>query len=582
MADYARLVTLKITPETERIIRNHINAYANSTSGHPFRNYGDQIKIKELDRCNLYYSSLRTQYDKRTVQDKKIPYDGRSVGGLTIRSASEVNPWNYQLFRTQQFLKHTQEYTAPGSESVKDCSRCGTTGKDTCPVCSGRKRNRCPDCNDGMVKCSACDNGRVKCNHCGGRGYTERSETQSVIVDYGPPARWETRTVYNKVTCTYCHNGYNRCQRCGGRGEVTCKKCGGSASIPCSTCGESGKVKCSGCSGRGRNLHYVGIDQELFTRFDQKITYDSLLSKIPELVDPKATHRMTVLYDSTAEHLDRDLIPEDSKMSQNLNGFLSAHETSVDNGTRILFQQARILKVDVWYVEYEYKGKRYYGAIADDRFYAGHSPISEYGENLIKGADKNIGGMGTVEARQMLDQAEKMKVFGASGEINRLRSYVNRHLNLMYNTGIDLAFWIIVLFGMPFLLEFYSNLNPLPGVLSFMNDPSWKLYDMLPSVQCVIFFAALWYLRRRLKAKDHSGQKYKTVFGFLGAGMGIYVCYAMGILAVLIFANILGLSLITTFVGNIVWKIISIVITIVVFVLWGIFSVIKWIVGLFA
>ena len=104
----------------------------------------------------------------------------------------------------------------------------------------------------------------------------------------------------------------------------------------------------------------------------------------------------------------------------------------------------------------------------------------------MKEANKKIGGVGTVKARKMLEQVEKLNVYGIDGHVYGLESKVGRHLNVMYNLGNDLMFWLIALLGTPFIYNFYDALNPVMRYAHFINDPAWRPYGWVPVVQCII------------------------------------------------------------------------------------------------
>lgn len=76
----------------------------------------------------------------------------------------------------------------------------------------------------------------------------------------------------------------------------------------------------------------------------------------------------------------------------------------------------------------------------------------------------------------MLEQVDKLKVYGVQGNVYGLKSKVARHLNVMYNLGNDLMFWLIALLGTPFIYNFYDTLNPVMRYAHFINDPAWRPY----------------------------------------------------------------------------------------------------------
>ena len=126
------------------------------------------------------------------------------------------------------------------------------------------------------------------------------------------------------------------------------------------------------------------------------------------------------------------------------------------------------------------------------------------------------------------------------------------HLITLYNLGNDLMFWLIALFGTPFLYNFYSELNPVMRYAFFTNDPSWPPNGWVPAMQCILFLILLWIAKFMIKQDDHSKARHATVFGYVLSGLGRYLLIAAAILAVLMGLNYLGLSVITSWAGYLV------------------------------
>ena len=494
MADYRRSVHLNLDAQTERQVRSLINDYANSSGEQPFHNLGDKIKIKVYDRCNIFIPQVKTEFDQRTVSEQKKPYDGRAVSARTIMTLAAVDPWSFDLMNTDSFTNQQKDFMVAGSQHVEPCTTCGRKGQMLCWECHGMGKTTCPDCDDGTVTCSECrGNGKTKCPRCNGKGKISESVWVPEL----------NRHVSKNVDCpNRCDHGYIRCSRCNGRGSWTCPKCGGKGKLTCRNCNGDGMVTCSGCNGKKDNLYSYNIDQNLIFHGAFKCVYDSRLNRIPELTGLQS-HTGTVEFAKTGEKLGHNIFPEDREISSKFDSLISSAEAQCSNSKRILFQEAKVIVVDVKYIEYTFNGNTYYGAIAYDRFYAGNSPIKEY--------------------------------------TNKMTKYSG-----LTKDGIDLMFWILTLFVTPLIYEFYSKLNPVASFAVTTNNPDWSRFDLLPIVQCIIFIFAIWYVRRRLRKKDYSALRYKSIWGFLGAGMLKLLLPALGILVALLVLNFFGFSAITS------------------------------------
>lgn len=501
MADYRRKVSLELDSNAEKQVRELINEYSNSISNHPFQDLGDKIKIKVYDRCNIYIPQVKTEFDQRTVSEQKKPYDGRSVSARTVMTLTAVDPWSFDLLNTDSFTNQQKEFIVSGSQHVEPCSKCGRKGTMICYDCHGLGEKTCSKCDEGTVTCSECRGaGKTKCPRCNGKGKISESVWVPEL------NRYVTR---DRECPNRCDHGYIRCGKCNGRGSWSCPDCGGKGKTTCKNCNGDGIITCSGCGGKKDNLYYYNIDQSLIFHGAFDCVYDSRLGRIPELVGRKS-HTGTVAFALTGENPGRNLIPEDREISSHLDSLIDSAKSKCNRDKTILFQEAKVLVVDVKYIEYSFNGNTYCGAIAYDRFYAGNSPIKEYTDKMVKYSGSTI-------------------------------------------DGIHLMFWTLALSVTPFLFEFYSKINPVLPFAVKTNDPDWNMYNALPITQCVIFLFALWFVRMKLLRKDYSSLRYGTVWGFLGAGMLKLLLPALGVLAGLLLLNYLGLSLLTT---DILWIII--------------------------
>ena len=283
--------------------------------------------------------------------------------------------------------------------------------------------------------------------------------------------------------------------------------------------------------------------------------------------------------------MSKGVFSEDAQIAGALNSFIGKHALPVGGGCHILFQETDVDRIDVWWVQYTYQGKTYNGCITSglgkERFFPETSPITELAEKWMKEANKKIGGVGTVKARKLLEQVEKLNVYGIDGHVYGLESKVGRHLNVMYNLGNDLMFWLIALLGTPFIYNFYDTLNPVMRYAHFINDPAWRPYGWVPVVQCIIILGLLWFAKFMVNEGDHSRERHATVFGYVFKGMGLYLLIAAGILVVMLGLNYLGLPAITAGIFWLAWQVVKIILIVIFYAIMLAYVLIKWLWKLF-
>lgn len=546
---YPRHQSLPIDDAARNKVKDLVNAYASRSEGHPFGNYGDEIILQKYELEPIYVEHLHSQYDTRPVNDKQYPYRGGDIYNRRFYKPSEVDVWSYNLLTTDKFVHNGKSFEVPGSHHAETCTRCSGSGKVFCPTCGG----------DGRVICSDCD----------GSGQIQKSEQRYEVTGYNVYSDGHREAVYGHRT----HYYYVTCSRCGGNGRVECRQCHG-----------HGKIMCSVCEGNGKNVHCFAIDQELSDKVSSQYFYTDNVSKIAEIVDQKNNYRGNHLFHERRTAISKGVFTEESEIGAQLDTFIGKHASDTHSRRRILFQEADIYRVDVWFVQYTYKGRTYTGcitsALGEERFYAGVSPITELADKWLKEAKKKVGGVGTIKARKLLEQVEKLKVYGRTDVHFGIESRVNTHLNTLYNTGNDLMFWLIALAGTPFLFNFYNELNPVLRYAHFLNDPKWAPYGWVAVAQCILFLGLLWGAKYLINERDHSKARHLTVFGFVLTGMGLYLLIAVGILAVLLGLNYLGLSVLTSGLLWLVWQVVRLALIVLVFILITAYGLLKLLWGL--
>ncbi|MCR5519467.1 MAG: hypothetical protein K6F21_03965 [Bacteroidales bacterium] len=546
---YLRNKVLTIDDAARRRVRDLINEYASRSEGHPFVDYGNEIQLEKYELSPIYVVNLRSQFDHRHVEEKMRPYKNDQIYMRKYYRPSDVDVWQFNLLTTERFVHNGKSFEVTGSHHAETCTKCGGSGKMTCPACGG--------------------SGTQPCSSCNGNGQIKKTRSNYVHTKDKVYSDGHREPIYEYVTETY----YVKCSNCGGSGEVDCYKCGGDC-----------RVTCDICAGWGKNLFYYVIDQKLDDYLLAEYYYHPNVAKVAEIVDLKQDYNRVRLFHERSSSIPKGYYSEDGEFADKLDSFIGQHDKKTDSHNHILFQEAEVQRVEVWWVQYSYQGKTYDGCISQkngkDYFYAGVSPITELADKWLKEAKKKLGGVGTVKARKILEQVEKLHVYGRSIEQKDLESKVSGHLNMLYNMGNDLMFWLIALVGTPFLFNFYSELNPVLRYAHFLNDPNWAPYGWVPVVQCILFLVLLWIAKVVIDFGEHSKERHATVFGYVLSGMGLYLLIAVGILAVMLGLNYLGLSVLTTGAFWLAWQVVKIALIVLVYAIMIGYALMKWLLGL--
>ena len=578
----------------ESEVRRIINSYSRRTSGHPFNDYGNNIKIRVNDDCLIYECRIKTQYENRDVERKSRPYRGWDVAPQKYFSAHDISAWSYKLRTPEDFVDRETVLEIEGSANVSSCSPCRGSGNFTCYTCNGKGKSICSTCggNYSNLTCSSCDGeGKIRCSQCNGQGLVECSkchgkgsyeeQIQKYVIKYDYNRQKNVggyEWVTEKITCRLCGGrGGNLCRTCNGRGRYTCKRCDGRGSVTCpdctkgllicKSCSGEGKLACRICEGAGSNESRFVVNRSLFHDVRRGFVCDKRVRKFAE------THEIP--YTGTDFHakkkaLTGELYPENVRCSSKLAELLS--KTEPESGI-ILFQEATVLHVDSTVVEYDFNGSSYGGIICNDVFYPNGSPIEEWAANLVDSAEKKLKTGSSVKTLQMLEQAENA---GADHNIIRnLRDKALKKLGNLQDAGVSLAFWFVVLAISPIVFNFYSKLNPVAPWAIVTNNPNWKFTDFVPVCQTFIFLVMAVAMRFVCRPDSRSGNRnYSSIWTYFIKGFFSYLLASLACLVSLLLVNYLGLSIVTTFIFGIVFLIIALVISLAVLM-------VRWIVQLF-
>ncbi|MFO8128892.1 MAG: hypothetical protein R6T99_03195 [Bacteroidales bacterium] len=357
-----------------RELIHSINKWSNKAGIGDVKDLGKKIDITRITFYRVFELRIKSQEEKRSLTASLRPYKGEKIGQRTVNSPEEVNPWNLDLRKPDDFADGRQNYEIAGSHYIKECGLCHGAGEINCRSCMGRGKTICPACNGKKsITCTACGGSpRQRCTACNGSGritvkYNVRDNSAS-----GFHTRTETRS------CG-CSGGVVICGACNGTGRMTCKTCGGTGKIQCKTCRGKGRVTCELCDGHKKVLSYVNLKQEFI------LNSKSLLYNIVEMARLFPGFKETV-QKAPADVLVKERATELPKGKfRDHQSFDRYYDNLVDKikedakGEKVHFQEVSLTEIPVYQVDYKYKKKAYallvYGR--DTQVYSPVSPVSE-------------------------------------------------------------------------------------------------------------------------------------------------------------------------------------------------------------
>ena len=573
-----------MTAQEERHIRDLVNAYSHTAETDRFHDYGNDIEITENTPYYITECRVDSQLDRREVEKHEQPYTGSPLKALAVTSLSQVDRWMFEVgpLSKGQFRDTTGHLTVPGSEHAETCHTCRGDGKVDCPTCGARGYYTCPSCHgSGQERCSKCGGSGVvsiPCSSCGGKGGRTVKSTRRTQVPRQDYTSGQTRTRYEEVVeyvdtwvpCGSCDGKGHKdssCGRCGGSGHLTCQRCSGHKTVTCHTCSGNKKVTCDSCQGYRKLLHSIRIEQTLETHSNHQLYIDHDYWDELEPLPWREQCRTESVFERVDARLAHNIYPENEDYNDSFNEFIDAHAKTESQRCHIRFQRAAIKRFHFHRVQYDYNGKTYAGYILGNTFFPVVSPITEYADELIHGAESSLKHRSAVEARRKLKEAQSLHVEGTDSTIDKLLEKVNAHLNVITRLGLKIMFWLVVLFATPFVFQYYDAINPVLPYASFLNSSDWFAYDHLPAAQCIIFIFALYLSKAGSVETDYSKLDYNHALVYLARGMGEILLYAMVIFVLLAAVNYLGLGILTSIAMWLLWWVIKIVFFVVIIII---------------
>jgi len=537
-------------PDSLERVRKTASLWAEGIPHHGIKQFGSAIEIQKVLYRPAYLMGLSTLYDNRKVTEQTVPYTGQPLPEREYSSTSEVNPWDYSLMDAESFRSAQDSVVIRGSQFVAQCSRCSGQGKLTCPSCGGKGKDTCSSCGGrGKSRCHSCGGtGQTSCGACGGRGNTPFNRIDTTYDSEGN-AHHNRYVEYH--TCSSCGgSGRKRCGTCGGSGESRCSRCGGSGIIVCSRCSGSGAITCPTCQGRGQLYHFYTIDQTLNTQvLTRCILERHVFERYPHFYIDPTGQTGKVVSDETAVSLAEDLLDRTHLYESYRNTLSESRNNSpFQNGsTHIVRQNNRIVRMDVYDVEYRYEDQLYHllvwGWGEDFQVYAQESPFSKLRDQFLEKAEKRYKARIWGKAFNWLDKADDLDVFNEEERIYQLKEETEKKMFRQYRLGLiggglisaaglgwlSLRFFRGERYYLPWAAEKFNEMKTAPVIQSYWITGLFILFLVLSHNRLFRFMKKYFNNKIRHEWMRWVLSPLTAVIGSLGIWLGIWIVNASGL-----------------------------------------------------
>ncbi len=588
--------------QLEQELRSLINDWAAETPHHPFKNLGSEIKIDAIWYKPAYPVHLQSQFEERSKGQSHEPFRNQSIPEQVYYKTSDFNAWDIELPTLSGFKNETKKFYVEGSQHVEDCHTCNARGWITCVQCHGDTTVTCPRCKGrGNVDCSNCSGtGKRNCGSCGGHGYINRQVSRSKQVwvpnsssSSGGYYRTESYTETVRDTCHNCRGtGKKDCTTCSGTGKVKCRTCSGDGYITCPRCGGSGRNTCPTCEGETQLMHYLYVQRDLNT-MDKKscIIHSEVFDRFPQYLDEYQNYSSKSIFKQKEKHLQDNIIPEDTHLNKFINDFLLKHHEAEKSDHILQYEQIEVSRIETWELYYSLNGKSYAMVFIGDEkeLIPGESPISDVAFDLWSDGIKAARLMRNASALSKLKKAQDINTYEVREKVNAAVEKVKQKVNDGYKTGSLFALLLLLFPGVFVFYNYYSQINYVLPFVSFINNPEHFLFDFHAWSQTIMSLLLVFGasstangILTKLENKIPSVILRFTIAFLLTTLLAIIYT---GIWAGL---NIIGISLIITFIVWLAYWIIKILLIVLGLaigliiwlakIVWGILS---WVYGLF-
>lgn len=519
-----------------------INDWSNRVPHHLYKNYGNQIVIEKVDLLPIYEFELTTQYDKRSLEVKTVPYDGESISEQLYSYPDEVDIWNYECEEPEEFIESMGDYHVHGSDSVSSCYNCQGHGKLRCPRCDGKKIITCPTCGGNSTKtCPTCNGRRYQmrsCNHCSDGTYLNTSTGQ-------------------RQRCSHCNgNGQKkeRCSTCDGAGVKHCSKCRGAGKIDCPTCSKKGYIRCAKCDGTGNLKTYYEIHQQL--RFQRAINTHKHqdIEEYFSAFDIDREIEVPLIMDIRDRYYKIDEFDMPDSIKETLSKLLENAESDLNEHEVLHQQQIRVWRYDTYIIEYEWDGNQNSMLVDESAqiIYDPFGPIYSKINDLYDDAHDLMGQKKYSAAIKKNSKALEMDLGGYLSHLTEMQDELSGKVMGSYMKGVWVANILFGIIGYYFSMKYFVE----PHFYLEIFEELFYRYEQFPIVFAhhmgIIFLVATFLvtpdiLKENLKDRFGYYLTNSAIRFFIGfAGMTWSSIYQ---LVVLIIVNISGLTLVTGFIS---------------------------------
>lgn len=441
MANYTQAHQSRFSKEEEKRFRELFNKWGASVEGYNRKTLGDELNIVEVWDSPIYRGLLRTQYDRRILEDRYRRIGTRTLPNRKYVSEGDVDRWSLSALPTS-FTSKTNVYEVPDTEHVTSCPTCRGTGNTTCEKCGGK----------GTITRTV--DKRKQCAKCGGRGYiyqTKYREVQKVVYYTGKrEMRYEKEPYSVQVTCPDC----------GGKGtvgELIHKE------EPCGNCRATGRVTCSTCGGDKRMLRYWELHRTLEIGRYAEILF-------PQLMDETDAYKMSKQFDDSIQwqavetiHVDKENFAQAALGSRPVVGHMLASLPQKglrhQQHTAICFHDIEVYECEAKTVMYEVDGTRYVCMLVGPQWklFTVTSPISDMMDSLKEQVNKYCRHRRYGKAWGVLQKVNRYPQAG-SAEAN-LQEALEKRMAIITKFGANFAVVLCSLLSIPLFIQLFDTLD---------------------------------------------------------------------------------------------------------------------------
>ena len=381
-------------------LRVRLTRHADAVPHHGLADLGSAVEVRGARRIPVYRIAWTSLFEGRLIEERQAPHDGRTAFPPPKHRRENLDAWALDLPSPTDFADGSSELVVEGSETVRGCDPCRSSGHVTCDGCQGRKAVTCGPCGGGGV---------VRCGTCSGTGRTSqvRSEQRTRICGNAGVLTKAHGTGYNcrggrderGNVCRRCNGtGVEHyihqekypvpCVTCSGHGQHACQVCGGGRVVTCPKCGGQGQITCPACQGHRRVVQYLSVVRSHEAKEEVAITpADKCPVEAVQGLGP-AEFRETLARSSFGSPPDVTLDPKLHVLVGPIRALRNKVRAQDGADRRRVGDRLRITEAQVVRLDYAFNGKEYTAWFSgeDGSVHAPESPITDAAARHIEDA----------------------------------------------------------------------------------------------------------------------------------------------------------------------------------------------------